>query len=101
MQSEQSYREALRSREISEGRAVRHDQPERFLMSIHCGLDNRLALPPFMPVLRNGDGVFAQVLKACQPRHLIAHLPVAALHLPGEQRASVESPACCRGCRTC
>jgi hypothetical protein len=55
-------------------------------MNNHCGLDNRLLLPPYPPALRNADGVFGQLLKACQPRHLIAHLPQAVLHLPEEQR---------------
>jgi hypothetical protein len=61
-----------------------------FLMTMHCGLDNRQALPPFLPVLRNADGVFGQLLRAVYPQGAIAHLPAAVLHLPGEPRAFQE-----------
>jgi hypothetical protein len=90
--SEQSYRAAQRGREILRAAPCVTLSQSAFLMSNHCGLDNRLALPPFLPALRNSDGVFGQVLKACQPRSLIAHLPEAVLHLPGEQRAFAGEP---------
>ena len=57
-------------------------------MAMHCGLDNRLALPPFLPVLRNGDGLFGQMLKSCRPSGLTAYLPLAIAHLPDEERSS-------------
>jgi hypothetical protein len=56
-------------------------------MNMHLGLDNRLALPPFLPVLRNADGLFGQMLRVCLPRKLISYIPRAVLHLPGEQRS--------------
>ncbi len=61
-------------------------------MNMHCGMDNRLALPPFLPVLRNADGLFAQLLRLCLPAFLIAYLPEAVLHLPAERRAFAWEP---------
>jgi hypothetical protein len=90
--SEQGYRCALRSREILRAVPCATLSQGAFLMSNHCGLDNRLALPPFFPALRNADGVFGQLLNAGQPRHLIAHLREAVLHLPGEQRVFSGEP---------
>jgi hypothetical protein len=92
MASEASYREALRSREILRGAPRTTIGQGPFLMNMHCGMDNRLALPPFLPVLRNADGLFAQLLRLCLPACLIAYLPEAVLHLPGEQRAFAEEP---------
>ena len=92
LESEQSYQAALHGREILRAASCATISQSAFLMSDHCGLDNRLALPPFLPALYNADGVFAQVLKACEPRRLIAHLPVAVLHLPGQVRAFTGEP---------
>jgi len=86
--SERHYREALDGREIL--RAA--DRPtlgsSAFLMSMHLGLDNRLALPPFLPVLRNGDGLFGQLLKQGRPSALTGYLPLAIAHLPAEARSA-------------
>jgi hypothetical protein len=88
--SEPSYRAALRSREILRAAPCATISQSAFLMSNHLGLDNRRILPPFLPVLRNADGVLGQVLKSCAPRALIAHLSEAVLHLPGELRSFPE-----------
>jgi hypothetical protein len=86
MASNDSYRVATSSREILRGPAQSTISQGTFLMYMNCGLDNRLTLPPFLPALRNADGLFGQVLRAVLPRCLIAHLPEAALHLPEEKR---------------
>ncbi len=88
LQSEERYQEALGTREILRvaGRPILSSSA--FLMSMHVGLDNRLALPPFLPVLRNGDGLFGQLLKSCRPLGLTAFLPLAVAHQPAEARAS-------------
>ena len=36
-----------------------------YCMALNLGLDNRHLLPPFLPVQRNQDGVFAAVLTLC------------------------------------
>jgi hypothetical protein len=51
------------------------------------GLDASRLLPPFLPVGRNEDGVFAQLLRTVAPDALVAHLPWAISHDPPEQRA--------------
>jgi hypothetical protein len=93
MASEESYRLSRRSREIMRGAPQATISQGAFLMYMNCGLDNRLFLPPFLPVLRNADGLFGQVLRAGLPRCFIAHLPEAVLHLPGENRSVTEEPS--------
>jgi hypothetical protein len=92
LQSEQHYRTALRMRRILRATTQPTLGSSALLMSMHLGLDNRQLLPPFLPALRNADGLFGQVLRASLPRCLVAHLPLAVLHLPGEQRAFTEEP---------
>jgi hypothetical protein len=87
-QSEQSYSSALRSRQVIRAASRPTLGSSAFLMSMHLGLDNRLTLPPFLPVLRNEDGLFGQMLKICQPSGLTAYLPLAVSHLPDEARSS-------------
>jgi hypothetical protein len=58
-----------------------------FLMTPCVGLDTSRLLPPFLPVGRNEDGVFAQLLRTVAPDALVAHLPWAISHDPPEQRA--------------
>jgi len=91
MASEESYRAAQSSRQVLRAAPCATLCQSAFLMAMHCGLDNRLALPPFLPVLRNEDGIFAQVLRASGPKGPIAHLPLAVQHDPGELRA-LEGP---------
>ena len=55
-------------------------------MTIHIGLDARTLLPPFMPVMRNEDGVFGAVKHVCFPHYLSAYLPYTIQHLPPENR---------------
>ena len=55
-------------------------------MTIHMGLDTRKMLPPFMPVLRNEDGVFGSLCNACFPRSFSAYLANLIQHAPLEKR---------------
>jgi hypothetical protein len=71
---------ALASREvqrIAPGPIVTH---EPACMAYCMGLSNREVLPPFMPVGRNEDGVFAAMLAFCRPNTLFGHVPVGILH---------------------
>ncbi len=86
MGSAESYQAARRSREVLRAVPCATISQGAFFMTMLCGLDNRLTLPPFLPVLRNADGLSAQVLRAAHPEGLVAHLPAAVLHLPGERR---------------
>jgi hypothetical protein len=80
--SEEHYRMAHRSREVWRCVSCPTVSTAPFLMAMHCGLDNRLLLPPRLPVLRNSDGLFAEILRRCWPGGLIGHLPLAAAHHP-------------------
>jgi uncharacterized protein YbaR (Trm112 family) len=56
-------------------------------MATAIGLDNRRILPPFLPIGRNEDGFFGNLLLRCFPEACTAHLPYAVLHqAPGHRR---------------
>lgn len=65
-------------------RAVRQptlsDAP--WLMTPCVGFDFRTLLPPFVPVQRNSDGVFALTLRTVRLDGLLAHLPQVIEHQP-------------------
>jgi len=50
------------------------------------GLDHREPLPPYPPSGRGEDGVFMAAALRVRPNALAAHLPVAIVHAPPEQR---------------
>lgn len=56
------------------------------------GLDNRTGLPPFYPSGHNEDGLFGLVLRAVHPDSLIAHLPLALLHVPPTSSPVLDHP---------
>jgi hypothetical protein len=84
--SEAVYRHALGSRQIVRAapRATIHDGS--FCMAMSLGLDNRALLPPFMPVQRNGDGLFAVVLRRCFHDGFSGFLPWVVEHVPPTPR---------------
>jgi hypothetical protein len=84
----ESYASLRRSREIV--RAVQRVTINEgaFWMMLATGLDGRELLPPFLPVLRNQDGVFAGILRKCVPTGYLCHLPYTVLHAPSECRPS-------------
>jgi hypothetical protein len=81
------YREALTRMRVvrAVSRAAISEGP--FCMAVNLGLDNRRLLPPFMPVQRNQDGVFAALLRACFDGAYFGFLPWVLLHQsPGTRR---------------
>lgn len=80
--SKEEYQSAFSSREML--RAVRRINIGRVpsFMTTALGLDNRDLLPPFFPVLRNQDSVFAITLVKCFESVYFCHLPCALLHAP-------------------
>jgi hypothetical protein len=80
------YKSSLVSREVL--RVVNRPTigQRGLLMTMICGFDNRILLPPFFPVLRGSDGLFSQTLYASQAESRIGYLPIACLHDPIEQR---------------
>jgi hypothetical protein len=61
-----------------------------FFMAPSCCIDERVPLPPFFPVQRNSDAVFAAMLRCLTPSALIAHLPSVVEHRPEPPRRFVE-----------
>jgi hypothetical protein len=85
--SEATYRMATASRAISQTVASPTISDGTFCMSYTLGLDNRRLLPPFFPVLRNGDGVFGALVRACCDGALFGHVPLQLIHEPPETRS--------------
>ena len=53
-----------------------------FIVSLCLGLDNTQLLPPYFPVGRNEDGLFARTLIACHPDAFLGHVPLGIQHEP-------------------
>ncbi|MEK7863813.1 MAG: hypothetical protein AAB295_11190, partial [Chloroflexota bacterium] len=85
--SEAAYTAAFESRAVV--RAARRpticDAP--FCMTGFVGLDARGLLPPFFPVQRNSDGIFALTLRTCFADGYFGFLPWTLLHAPAEKRS--------------
>lgn len=80
LRSERDYRHALARHQVM--RAVTRSTISEggFCMAPNLGLDHRRLLPPFMPVQRNQDGIFAALLKACCDGSYFGFLPWMVLH---------------------
>ena len=59
-----------------------------FCMAYALGVDNRTLLPPFFPVYRNEDGLFASTLRLCYERDYVGYVPWAVMHLPNSRNYS-------------
>ncbi len=82
------YRRAFQSLEIIRATARTTIAQTGLCMGIGLGLDGRGLLPPFMPVLRNSDGMFSTVRRACFPATSMAFLPWLVEHRPPAPRRS-------------
>jgi hypothetical protein len=86
MRSRERYEGAKESREVFRcvpGYTI--SDGARFV-TMNAGVDNRSILPPFLPVGRNEDGVFALMLHLCDEDARVGHIPFAVLHSPMEPR---------------
>jgi hypothetical protein len=86
MQSESIYTTAKTSRQLLRYVPCTTISDGSLLMSGNMGIDNRDQLPPFFPIGRNADGLFATILTMCYSNNLIGHLPLALLHNPTTDR---------------
>lgn len=57
-----------------------------YLMGLTTGLDGRHLVPPWMPFLRNSDGVLAALMRAVHPGGCIGSLPSLVEHRPPDVR---------------
>jgi hypothetical protein len=83
----ENYEAHRGTRALHRGADVATVSNTRFFMSPHAAFDVRDTIPPFPPVLRNADGVFGSVLRACAPESYIAFLPWSVEHRPPEARS--------------
>jgi acyl carrier protein len=86
--SESIYQKTLTCRELLRVtvNTVITDQAKN-LMSTFFGYDNRKILPPFVPIGRGADYIFALTLSKCYRDNFFTHLPYALLHSPIEKRS--------------
>lgn len=86
LRSERFYRAAVESGEVL--RAAPRDCVGEFprLMGTHAGFDNRRLLPPFPPVQRNSDGVFARLLRRSISDAYVGFLSDAVVHHPSRSK---------------
>jgi hypothetical protein len=84
--SETDYLAAVRSRQVL--RSVRRTTISEgtSCVAVNLGLDNRSLLPPFIPVQRNSDGLFARTLRLCCRDGYLGYLPWTVLHAPERPR---------------
>ena len=92
MRSEELYAQAKESREMFRCASSYTISKGVAFATMNVGLDNRLLLPPFLPVGRNEDGIFAMTLHLCVEDALVGHLPVAVFHSPLEPRRYEKGP---------
>jgi hypothetical protein len=84
--SEAHYLAAVRSRQILRCARRTTISEGASCVAVNLGLDNRSLLPPFIPVQRNSDGLFARVLRLCFRDGYLGHLPWVVLHDPEQPR---------------
>jgi hypothetical protein len=84
--SEATYRAALARSPILRAVTRPTVSDGAVCMALNLGLDLRDPLPPFLPVLRNQDGVFGAAVRSCCPGAFFGHLPAAVVHRPAGDR---------------
>ncbi len=87
VESASSYLSGCTSREVIRSVSFPTISDATFCMSTFIGLDNRQLLPPFMPVLRDQDGIFGATLWRCFESGHLGYLPWALVHSPMQHRA--------------
>lgn len=86
VRSKEEYARAKESREVFRSVSRYSISNGAVFIPMNAGVDNRALLPPFFPVGRNSDGIFAMTLRVCAEEALIGHIPFAVLHSPQETR---------------
>jgi hypothetical protein len=82
----QDYQAHRATRAVHRAANVPTISNSQLFMGAHVALDARATLPPFPPVLRNSDGVFGALLRACAPESHIGFLPCLVEHNPPDVR---------------
>src|SRR5215831_7602585 len=87
IQSRETYLAAGSSREVMRVSTRYCLSSMTWFISTALGYDNRDLLPPFFPVLRGTDGVFAATLARCHEYGYLGDIPRAVLHAPTRSRS--------------
>jgi len=85
-ESEAAYQQALTQRNVLHAVKQTTVCDATSLMSLFLGVDLSGTLPPFLPMQRGEDLVFAFLAWHCVPDLVVAHVPCAAPHKPVTQR---------------
>ncbi|MDQ3686867.1 MAG: glycosyltransferase family 2 protein [Acidobacteriota bacterium] len=85
--SETEYRAAMASREVLRVVSRPLVSANPWCVTTAWGFDNRVLLPPFVPVGRGEDDVWGFTVQACYGDAYFGFLPYALLHAPLESRA--------------
>lgn len=86
IETEEVYRRAIRTRQILRAATQTTISEAAFCMTTHIGFDQRTLLPPFMPMMRNEDGLFGTMLNTYGPGRYKGYLPYAVLHQAPDAR---------------
>lgn len=86
LQSPETYAMAQTSREMARQVSRYTVWHSGQLMTTCVGFDNARILPPFLPVHRNEDGIFASTLERLLPTYYVGHIPFTVEHSPIEDR---------------
>ena len=92
LRSERDYRHALAGHRVLRGVTRPTICDAAYCMALNLGLDNRRLLPPFLPVLRNQDGVFAALVRGSLGDDFFGFLPWVVLHKPPTARPASAVP---------
>ena len=85
--SQEEYLAAVKSRQLLRTVTRTTISEGALCMAGNLSLDNRQLLPPFYPVQRNSDGLFAAVLRKCYRDGYLGYLPWAIWHDPPRSRS--------------
>ena len=80
LHSEEIYRQSIARQQVVRGVNRPTISDGALCMALNLGLDLSELLPPFTPVQRNQDGVFAALLRACFSDGYFGFLPWTLLH---------------------
>ena len=85
--SPEEYLAAVKSRQLFRAVTRTTISEGALCMAGNLSLDNRRLLPPFYPLQRNSDGLFAAVLRKCFRDGYLGYLPWAIWHDPPQSRS--------------
>lgn len=84
--TEHAYRLGMTTRQMVKVTPRPSISDGAYCMTTNIGLDHRALLPPFMPVMRNEDGIFGSLLSGLFAGSYTGYLPCVVLHSPPEAR---------------